>query len=123
MALSLTACGKNDAGNKKNDAADNTQTEGTENSDAEEGADTEEGAEGGSITNSDTNVLYINLASEPDYLDPALNSSVDGGCLAVNTFAGLYTYDTFLPQAVRLNAIHATSNTDTSFFFILFPPI
>ncbi len=93
MALSLTACGKNDAGNKKNDAADNTQTEGTENSDAEEGADTEEGAEGGSITNSDTNVLYINLASEPDYLDPALNSSVDGGCLAVNTFAGLYTYD------------------------------
>ncbi len=37
--------------------------------------------------------LYINLASEPDYLDPALNSSVDGGCLAVNTFEGLYTYD------------------------------
>lgn len=38
-------------------------------------------------------VLNINLASEPDYLDPALNSSVDGGCLAVNSFAGLYTYD------------------------------
>ena len=37
--------------------------------------------------------LSINLASEPDYLDPALNSSVDGGCLAVNSFAGLYTYD------------------------------
>ncbi len=38
-------------------------------------------------------VLRINLASEPDFLDPALNSSVDGACLAVNSFAGLYTYD------------------------------
>ncbi|MBQ0004804.1 MAG: peptide ABC transporter substrate-binding protein, partial [Clostridiales bacterium] len=37
--------------------------------------------------------LKINLASEPDYLDPALNSSVDGGCLAVNSFVGLLTYD------------------------------
>ena len=40
-----------------------------------------------------TDVLNINLASEPAYLDPALNSSVDGGCLAVNSFVGLYTYD------------------------------
>ena len=46
-----------------------------------------------SSTDSDTSVLNINLASEPDYLDPALNSSVDGGCLCVNSFAGLYTYD------------------------------
>lgn len=38
-------------------------------------------------------MLNINLASEPAYLDPALNSSVDGGCLAVNSFVGLYTYD------------------------------
>ena len=37
--------------------------------------------------------LRINLASEPDYLDPALNSSVDGACLAANTFSGLYTYN------------------------------
>lgn len=41
----------------------------------------------------DSDTLRINLASEPDYLDPALNSSVDGACLAVNSFAGLYTYD------------------------------
>ncbi len=40
-----------------------------------------------------TDTLYINLASEPDHLDPALNSSVDGACLAVNSFVGLYTYD------------------------------
>ena len=37
--------------------------------------------------------LKINLSSEPDYLDPALNSSVDGACLAANSFSGLYTYD------------------------------
>ncbi len=37
--------------------------------------------------------LRLNLASEPDYLDPALNSSVDGACLAANSFSGLYTYN------------------------------
>ena len=37
--------------------------------------------------------LKLNLASEPDYLDPALNSSVDGACLAANSFSGLYTYN------------------------------
>ncbi len=44
-----------------------------------------------SKTQGDT--LNLNLASEPDKLDPALNSTVDGACLAVNSFAGLYTYD------------------------------
>ena len=37
--------------------------------------------------------LNINLASEPAKLDPALNSSVDGACLVVNSFEGLYTYN------------------------------
>ncbi len=40
-----------------------------------------------------SDTVRLNLASEPDYLDPALNSSVDGACLAANAFAGLYTYD------------------------------
>ncbi len=93
MALSLTACGGN---NKKDNAANNTNTEKTDGADDASGSDAGnagESNEGGSVTNSDTNVLYINLASEPKYLDPALSSTVDGGCLAVNTFAGLYTYD------------------------------
>ncbi|MDO4619866.1 MAG: ABC transporter substrate-binding protein [Lachnospiraceae bacterium] len=38
-------------------------------------------------------VLKINLASEPAKVDPALNSSVDGACLIVNMFDGLYTYN------------------------------
>jgi peptide/nickel transport system substrate-binding protein/oligopeptide transport system substrate-binding protein len=40
-----------------------------------------------------SNTLRLNLSSEPDHLDPALNSSVDGACLAANSFSGLYTYD------------------------------
>lgn len=48
---------------------------------------------GGTNGGADAKALKINLASEPDYLDPALNSSVDGGCLAVNSFVGLNTYD------------------------------
>jgi len=37
--------------------------------------------------------LRLNNGPEPDFLDPALNSSVDGACLAVNSFSGLYTYN------------------------------
>lgn len=54
------------------------------------------GTGGGGIdgtTGREKSVMKINLASEPAYLDPALNSAVDGGCLAVNSFVGLYTYD------------------------------
>ena len=40
-----------------------------------------------------SDTLRINLASEPEFLDPALNSSVDGACLAVNSFSGLYAYN------------------------------
>ena len=43
--------------------------------------------------NNGSDTLRLQLASEPDYLDPALNSSVDGACLAANSFSGLYTYD------------------------------
>lgn len=50
-------------------------------------------AGGGSQTSSDTDTLYINLASEPNYVDPALSTTVDGGTLIVNSFVGLYTYD------------------------------
>lgn len=43
--------------------------------------------------NGDNTTLKINLASEPDKLDPALNTTVDGACLAVNSFEGLCAYD------------------------------
>ncbi len=46
-----------------------------------------------SATSSETDVLYLNLASEPNYIDPALNTTVDGATLIVNSFTGLYTYN------------------------------
>lgn len=39
------------------------------------------------------NQLALQIASEPNKLDPALNSSVDGACLAILAFSGLYAYD------------------------------
>ena len=44
-------------------------------------------------TNGDSTTLRLQLASEPDKLDPALNSSVDGAILAAASFGGLYTYN------------------------------
>ena len=77
MILSLTACGG--SGNA-----------GAGASSTEAGS---EAAATASVTNTASNVLAINLASEPDYLDPTLSSSSDGGSLAENSFAGLYRYN------------------------------
>lgn len=44
-------------------------------------------------TNGDSTTLRAQFASEPDKLDPALNSTVDGATLAANSFGGLYTYN------------------------------
>ncbi len=40
----------------------------------------------------DATTLRLYMASEPDKLDPALNSTVDGACLAVSSFSGLCYY-------------------------------
>ncbi len=74
MATGLMACGNKPAETASDATAEEKTAEAT-------------------TVNTDTTTLRINLASEPDYLDPALNSSVDGACLAVNSFVGLYTYD------------------------------
>ncbi len=79
MVLSLTACGAK--GNDGTGAATTASEAGSE------------AAAQPSATNTASNVLAINLASEPDYLDPALSSSSDGGSLAENSFSGLYTYN------------------------------
>lgn len=44
-------------------------------------------------SNTADGTLRLCLASEPAKLDPALNSSVDGACLAANSFVGLYVYN------------------------------
>ncbi len=37
--------------------------------------------------------LKLCIASEPQFIDPALNSAVDGAVMAVNSFSGLATYN------------------------------
>lgn len=66
MTLGLAACG----GSSSSSTGDSTTSDVTGTEAASAGETT--------ATSSDTGVLKINLASEPDHLDPALNSSVDG---------------------------------------------
>ena len=80
MVVSLVGCGGSNTGS-------------TTTSDNGSASATTESASATSVLNTDTSTLYINLASEPDRLDPHLNSTVDGAVLAVNSFVGLLTYD------------------------------
>lgn len=41
----------------------------------------------------DRKELNLFLAEEPETIDPSLNTAVDGNCLIVNLFAGLFTYN------------------------------
>ncbi len=79
MVAGLAACGG--SGSSSTPASGSTSSAGSTT------------ATGTGALNTDTTTLYIYMASEPDSLDPALNSTVDGGCLANNSFVGLYTYD------------------------------
>lgn len=78
MVLSLAACG---GGNKTPAASGDNSAATSEPTDATPAG------------KSDPTTLNIFMASEPAHLDPALNSSVDGGCLAVNSFEGLLRYN------------------------------
>ena len=113
MIFSLVACGSAAEPEKEDAAPAATEENKTEPAAEEEAEPAEEEAEPAAeeeaepaeeeaepaeeeaepAAEGEKKVLRINLASEPDYLDPALNSSVDGGTLAANSFAGLYTYD------------------------------
>ena len=74
----LTACGgSSDDGTKETEA-----TEGTE------------GTEGASEGSGDVETtMTVALASEPDTIDPALNSAVDGATYIIHTFSGLVGYE------------------------------
>ena len=68
--------------------------------------------------------LRINLASEPAMLDPALNYALDGACLVVNSFGGLYTHGAdgvFFPEdplrAARFFLRHGTTTVLPALYF------
>ena len=70
-------------------------------------------------TNGDSTTLRLNLASEPDKLDPALNSAVDGACLAVNSFGGLYTYDSAMNLAPNFATDYNISEDGLTYTFTM----
>jgi len=68
------------------------------------------------------NTLSVSLSSDPTYLDPALNSSVDGACLVANTFAGLYTYNSdgeCIPSLADSNNPYEVSEDGLTYTFHL----
>ena len=75
LMLSLTACGGGQS-TTDNSSSDTAQ----ENTDAASGNDTATPAQ---------QSIAVCLASEPDTIDPALNSSVDGATLVLHLFSGL----------------------------------
>ncbi len=81
LVFSATACG---GGSSNTSSEQSTEADDSSESEGETAA---------SNINKDTSTLYVNMASEPAYLDPALNSAVDGAALCVLAFAGILTYD------------------------------
>ena len=77
MVLSLAACGGSSAPAATQAPAANTPAAGETAAPAAVSADK----------------LNVSIASEPDTLDPALNSAVDGGTMCSHLFAGLAKWD------------------------------
>ena len=67
----------------------------------------------------DNSTLRMYLASEPAKLDPALNSTVDGAILAINSFAGLFTYNADQEQVPDLVSDYTVSEDGMTYTFTL----
>ena len=81
----FAGCGSSESTVKGDDAA---QTETEEPADdAEESTDDAEETADGAFN------ITVNIASEPQTMDPALNSSVDGGIMALHLFEGLMKWE------------------------------
>lgn len=74
MTLSMFACGSKDSSNGDTTSGDTANT-------------------GDTTTTADGSVLSVCLASEPDSIDPALNSTVDGATMIAHLFSGLATWE------------------------------
>lgn len=65
------------------------------------------------------NTLSLQIASEPNKLDPALNSTVDGACLAILAFSGLVTYDAEGQLVPELTESYEMSEDGMTYTFTL----
>lgn len=88
MVFGLTACGGSDT-----PAADNAQTEGTDAASNETADDTS--ADGATTDSASTGekILSVQVGPDPETIDPALNSAVDGGNMLLHSHECLLIVD------------------------------
>ena len=81
MVFSLVACSGSADTTTDTTATDSTTTDTTDTTDSNTSTAEPASTEGG--------VINVCLASEPDTIDPALNSAVDGATMLAHLFSGL----------------------------------
>ena len=91
MTISLCACGDSAANGGGSAAAGATGEAAAEAVAEEEGGEAAPAEVDESLVAADG--INVCIASEPDNIDPALNSSVDGATLILHTFAGLAKWE------------------------------
>jgi len=84
MAVSVTACGSS--------SDQPAPSEGNEAAETGDEATTEPESDGGAASTGEK-VLSVQIGPNPETLDPALNSAVDGGNMILHTFECLLTVD------------------------------
>lgn len=84
MVVGLAACG----GSTSNDAASTTDETTTEASDNQAGDETTEAA-----ASTGEKILSVQVGPDPETIDPALNSAVDGGNMLLHSFECLLAVD------------------------------
>lgn len=82
LMMILSACGNKDNGSKQNEGSKSNTSSGEK---TEAKSNFEEGRVDG--------VLDVCIASEPNSIDPALNSSVDGATMITHLFEGLVKFE------------------------------
>lgn len=82
MVFGLTACGGSDAAEGSGAAETTESTESTETTESTEAASTEGGK-----------ILSVQVGPDPETIDPALNSAVDGGNMLLHSFECLLSVD------------------------------
>lgn len=93
MVLGLTACGGGSA--ESGETTGTTEsTESTEKTETTETTETTEKTEATESASSDgSKILSVQVGSDPETIDPALNSAVDGGNMLLHAFECLLTVD------------------------------
>ena len=85
MVVSVTACG-NSSGDNATTPSESTEEEASTGDDATAESD-------GGAASTGEKVLSVQIGPNPETLDPALNSAVDGGNMILHTFECLLTVD------------------------------